>query len=218
LDEPDIIYRFPLNLNDIDSSLSMHEIEIPGIGYSEGWKNRVNHADGWGTLITPYGSFETLRVKSEITQYDSIYIESIGIGFPVYRDYIEYKWIGKNFGLPLCTVIDDGILPEIVYVDSIRNLFVGIEPQYLNNDNIHIYPNPSKDKINVEFFVDVPANTVVKLLTLNGKIVEELFSGTLDKGNQKLVLNLKRQLITKGLYFLELRIDDRVFIKKVIIE
>ena len=216
-DEPDVIYHFPLNIGNIDSSFSSHEMDIPGIGYSGGWKNRVNHADGWGTLITPYGSFETLRVKSEITQYDSIYVDSLG-GFPVYRNYTEYKWLGTNFGLPLCTVTDDGILTEIVYIDSVRNLIIGIAPRYSKNNNICIYPNPAKDKINIEVLIEESAYTVIKLLSVNGEYVQKLFLGTLNKGNQNLTLNFNRQLISKGLYFLEFRIDKKIIMKKVVIE
>ena len=42
------------------------------------------------------------------------YIDSLGFGFPVLRNFTEYKWLANDFGLPLCTVTDDGLLPMIV--------------------------------------------------------------------------------------------------------
>ena len=104
---PDKIYHFPLAYGNADSSYSTYSFDVPGIGYLGGWKNRVNHADGWGTLSTPYGTFDVLRVKSDIVQYDSMYLDSLGFGFPTVREFTEYKWLGSGMGLPLVTVTDD---------------------------------------------------------------------------------------------------------------
>jgi len=165
-DDPDLIYQFPIQAGNVDSSTANYEFDIPGIGYFGGWKKRKNIADGWGTLIIPYGSFETLRLKSEIQQYDSLHIDSLGIGFPIYREFVEYKWLGQNFGIPICTVTDDGLLPTISYIDSVRNLLTSVEYS-IQKEDVKVFPNPSSDKVIITF--DGPEIEFIKVTLLNLK-------------------------------------------------
>ena len=156
-DDPDVIFRFPMSVGDVDSSLSNYDLGLPGIGYYGGWKKRVNTVDGWGELTTPYGTFETIRIKSDIMQYDSLYIDSLGFGFPIERVFTEYKWLGKNFGLPLCTVVDDGLLPTIEYLDSARTLITGITPHDFPDTELTISPNPFDQQLKLDFSAIQPA-------------------------------------------------------------
>ena len=178
-DSPDIIYRFPLTIGSSDSSTSSYEMDIPALGYSSGWKKRVNHIDGWGTLTTPYGTFETIRVKSDIVQHDSIYIDSLGIGFPIHRVYTEYKWLGDNFGIPLCTVTDDGIAPTVTYIDSVRNLLIGVNENRITKNGFKVFPNPASGEFSIDLNIDTDKDVVVTLYNTEGLKVAELFNGRL---------------------------------------
>jgi hypothetical protein len=109
---PEMLYKFPLSYgNSSDSSESFYSISIPDLGYYETYRKRVNTVDGWGTLITPFGTFATLRIKSFLTIRDSIYVDSLQTGIPVKRDITEYKWMGNGFGVPLLKVSKEGLLP-----------------------------------------------------------------------------------------------------------
>jgi hypothetical protein len=209
---PDFIYKFPLTAGNVDSSLANYEISIPGIGYSGGWKKRVNHADGWGTLITPYGSFQTIRVKSDIIQLDSLYLDTLGIGFPFYRQYTEYKWLGDGFGLPLCTVTDDGLLSTISYIDSVRSLFVGIPALGTKTQPIHVFPNPSKG----EFFIhldETPGEPMeLTILDIRGNVLERKeYSPTKE-------IRLNLSYLPAGIYFLQLKNSNAIHQKRIIIQ
>ena len=120
-DEADVLYNFPMQFGNTNTSNSGFEINIPSLIYLSIEKQRTNFVDGWGTLITPYGSFEVLRLKSEIVEHDSIYIDSLGFGFPIDRTYIEYKWLGKEQGLPLLSITQEGLLTTVEYIDSINS-------------------------------------------------------------------------------------------------
>lgn len=129
-DEDDIIYRFPLEFGDSDSSTSSFSINIPGLGYYGSVKKRVNFVDGWGTLTTPFGTFEVLRMKTVINQHDSIYIDTLNFGLPINTETIEYKWLGKTFGRPLLKISKTGFLPAVAeYIYSeIEPLVVSLGP------------------------------------------------------------------------------------------
>jgi len=108
----EMLYKFPLSANSLaDSSVSTFSLSIPDLGYYETYRKRVNQVDGWGMLTTPFGTFETLRMKSTLYTRDSIYLDSIQTGIPVTRSITEYKWLGKAFGRPLLIISKEGYLP-----------------------------------------------------------------------------------------------------------
>jgi hypothetical protein len=55
-----------------------------------------------------------------VSQRDSIYIDSLGIGFPLEREIIEYKWIAKGSGIPVLQINEEGMTATAVYRDSVR--------------------------------------------------------------------------------------------------
>jgi hypothetical protein len=80
----------------------------------------MNFVDGWGTLKTPFGIFSVIRIKSLISQRDSLYIDSLGTGFPMQRTITEYKWLGKNSGIPILQISEEGFSVTAIYRDSTR--------------------------------------------------------------------------------------------------
>ncbi|MHC1775565.1 MAG: T9SS type A sorting domain-containing protein [Lentimicrobium sp.] len=122
-DLPELLYTFPLEASSpADSSSSNYSLSFPGIGYFSIDRKRVNVVDGWGTLATPFGSYNTLRIKSTVYEYDSLYIDSIQFGTPVNRIYTEYKWIANGHSIPVMTITREGPLTTAQYIDTVRNL------------------------------------------------------------------------------------------------
>lgn len=218
-DEDDIIYQFPLEFGNVDSSLSTYGMEVPGLGYMGGWKKRINHCDGWGTLTTPYGSFQTLRLKSVIVQYDSIYIDSLGFGLPFSRNYTEYKWLGDDFGIPLCTVTDNGIAPTISYIDSVRSTFVGIQPKPEMMGSINLFPNPtSNDAFAIDLRVNKASHVNISMHNSRGEMIRKLLDENIQQGNTIRQYNLSGENLSKGLYFIIVEIDDAIYAEKLILQ
>jgi len=203
-ENPDIIYKFPVQYGNQDSSVSSYEFDIPGIGYAGGWKKRVNQVDGWGTLITPYGEFETIRMKTNIQQYDSLYIDSLGFGFPVFRNYDEYKWLGNDFGLPLCRV-EDGLIPTFTYIDSVRNFVTGKGDVFEEKFAVNISPNPFQEYFIVELEVEKPQEVRILLTDLTGKIFMHTSVFLIPDQTNRIKMDVKNTGLRKGLYLI--RID-----------
>lgn len=122
-DQAELLYTFPLqSTSTADSSMSAYSLAFPGIGYFSIERKRVNIVDGWGSLTTPFGTFNTLRVKSNIYEYDSLYIDSVGVGIPINRYYTEYKWLANGHSVPVLTITQEGPLVTAQYIDTIHNL------------------------------------------------------------------------------------------------
>lgn len=117
---PDKYYEFPLSPGKTWSSDAYFAITVPNVVTYTTQRIRSNTVDGWGRLITPFGTFETVRVKSILNIHDSIYIDSLGIGFPFNRNIIEYKWMGKEQGIPLLQINEEGALVTANYRDIFR--------------------------------------------------------------------------------------------------
>lgn len=109
--DPDIVYKFPVQFGNADSSASSFGIQIPDLGYYGRVKKRKNIVDGWGDISTPFGNFQALRMITTIVQTDSIYIDALGFGFPITTETREYKWLVNGFGRPVVKVVESGILP-----------------------------------------------------------------------------------------------------------
>lgn len=216
--EPDVIYSFPVEPGNMDSSMSSYEFDLPGLGYSGGWKKRINQADGWGTLITPYGSFETIRIKSTVTQFDSLYIDTTGVGVPILRNYTEYKWLGKDFGLPLCKITEEGIIKTVSYIDSVRSVFVGIENQSIVENKLSIYPNPTSDHINIEFTLNQASDVDVQIVSITGRVIQQFSLKNTGEGINQHSIPFKVLEIDKGVYFIVIRTNKHILSKKLMIE
>jgi len=119
-DEPDKYYSFPLDTNANWASASSVALEFPGLFYFSTSRVRNSFVDGWGTVLTPFGSFESIRVRSDLIQHDSIFIDSLGYGFSLNRNVTEYKWMADDMGIPVLQINSDEILATAIYRDSTR--------------------------------------------------------------------------------------------------
>ncbi|MCC7051500.1 MAG: hypothetical protein IT239_06975 [Bacteroidia bacterium] len=103
----DIIYKFPLTYDEHDSSLSLYKFDLGTTGYFSEKRFRRNHVDGYGQLITPYGTFETMRVKSYSEIEDTIYFSSFPLKFKRYETV--YSWLAPGFHEPMLRITYNSI-------------------------------------------------------------------------------------------------------------
>jgi len=106
LDSLDYLYHYPVNFGNADSCISKFSASVPSVGYIKERKKRRNVVDGWGILRLPNDTthYRVLRVKTVINQVDSVHLDTLGFTFPVTRNSVEYKWIGKGFSEPLLQI------------------------------------------------------------------------------------------------------------------
>jgi|GEM_PF-710317 hypothetical protein len=115
----DVWYKLPLTSSSPADSTDVSFAQgVSGLGYLSLQRKRVNTVDGWGTMITPVGSYSTLRVKSVVQEVDSIYIDSLNFGISIPRNYVEYKWLANNIGIPVMMVSNINLVPTYTWFDS----------------------------------------------------------------------------------------------------
>ncbi len=170
-DNPELLYSFPLQMGNMDSSVSVYGADIPSLGYYGQTIKRVNTVDGWGTLETPFGSFQTMRVRSLVYITDTIYYDSMSFGISIPRlPETEYKWLGDNKGIPLLQVNKTTLTTEVLYQDSARMILISSEGEKFNREDIIAYPNPSGDIVS---FQNIPDDCRIEISDVLGNKIYE---------------------------------------------
>jgi hypothetical protein len=201
----DVIYRFPLAYNSEDSVTYHYELDLTStVGFFYYVvRSRHNLVDGWGSLKTPYGTFDVLRMKSTVVERDSFYIDTLhaGINLPPVTTF-EYKWLGAGAGDPLLQIntSSTNVVSNILYQDSIHT--TGINEPDLFNGSATVFPNPSSDIIIVSY--DLLKNTDVSFtfISADGREIfrDRKRSGQVGKNFEK--ISLANYQLADGNYFL----------------
>ncbi len=109
---------------------------------------------------------------------------------------------------------------RMLYVDNVKigkgsaNPFGGtlaVEDENLETTGIQIYPNPTANKINIQF----SENQNVESISIYDVLGKEVFARKIDASESKVTLHPN---LSKGVYFLKIESDKGEFNKKIIIK
>lgn len=215
----DVVYKFPLQYgNNADSSFSGLDFGIPDMGFISIDRKRVNKVDGYGTLTTSYGTFEVLRMKSQVVETDSVYIDSISFGTALHRNYTEYKWLGNGYGQPLLQVTEEGPVVTVAWIDSINNPFTAIVGPTGMKNEMQLMPNPVTDNAALLINITDKGFAEIVVYDLAGSRVAEIFSGELGVGDHSMILNVVGLHLRNGIYFIQMKTSSTISTQKLIVE
>lgn len=203
------MYKFPLDYLDRDSTTfefsSVSSGLVPFTYKKAGY--RITESDGWGTITTPYGTANCLRVVTTQYSKDSIFTTLLPspfnkFGFPNYQR--SYQWLTLGEKIPYLEVSGNVVFgaftpTQVKYRDVIRS-FVGIE-ETENNLALTVFPNPANNQV---IIVTPQLNQELKaeMSDLQGKLVfSTTFTDNSQMANQHL-LNVSN--LAKGFYVLSL--------------
>ncbi len=212
----DVVYKFPVQFGNVDSSASGYSVSLPNILYYGVNKNRVNEVDGWGSLTTPFGIFNVLRLKSTIVEHDSIFLDTLGFGYgfnvPVQT---EYKWLGQGQGEPLLQINSaGGFVSSIVYRDSLNT--TGISQVAANNFTFSIFPNPALDKIFLKYSLIKEGDVNFSVTDISGNVITSSEKKNETAGDHLLVLDLP-STASAGNYFVRMNCAGSTTSKALVI-
>jgi hypothetical protein len=115
--DKDELFQFPLNFNDRDSStfnfVYTFTNPLASIYYgSSGY--RINDVDAWGRVSTPYGTFNALRIVTDMVSLDTINALGQDIGIPSHVR--QYQWLTLEEKIPVMEV--NGVVNFGVFVPN----------------------------------------------------------------------------------------------------
>jgi hypothetical protein len=206
---PETVYVFPLNYGHRDTSDYSYEVSLPGFGYYGRTARRINHVDAWGTITTIFGTFEALRIRSELQASDTLALDTIGQGFRIpLPDEVKYKWVAKNHGWPLLEITATDLFGlevsnRVVYRDF-KKIDTGFEQLESANLSTRIYPNPASDYLIAETELVRVEDLRYELLAADGRLINGFNRSNVPPGKATEIISLHSLQLANGLYFLRI--------------
>jgi hypothetical protein len=153
-------YDFPLAFGNTHFSRGATSVDFNPI-YNAKWnqhRTRLTTVDGYGSITTPFGTFEALRIRHDIDEIDSLYTELPFIGgawipldIPVSH---QYEWWTNGEKEPLLRINTTEIfgnetVTAIEYRDIYRPEVASISENDISSQ-MNIYPNPADEHIEIK--------------------------------------------------------------------
>lgn len=100
-----LLNNFPIHYNDNWESVSQFSIEVDTLFFgtrmtllTEVRDSIYSIVDGWGTITLPSSNFECLRIKSNITLNEKLFMNGEEFRSRTSR-MIDYSWLAKDYGV-----------------------------------------------------------------------------------------------------------------------
>lgn len=173
-------------------------------------RTRTTNVDGYGSITTPYGTFDALRIKHDITETDSIYytfpfVGALWVPIPVPLSH-EYEWWTNGQLEPILRISTSEFggnetITAIEYRDNYNAAFASIEEAEMN---FVVYPNPVSNELTIDGIDQVNS---IQLIDAQGTILfsKSIIDQTILKvdvslfsaGSYKIVFNSNKGTIIK---------------------
>ncbi len=103
---PDTVLHFPIVYGNEWTSSTTYGLDLAPAGQNilyQAIQTRQTRIDGWGTLMTPYDTFENVvRLRSDIVRIDTIVQDGTDT-ITLIADQVEYMWFDTAYSLPVMT-------------------------------------------------------------------------------------------------------------------
>lgn len=213
---PDVVYIFPIAYGNKDSSTSSFNLTIPlgavNFNVTRNQK-RVNEVDAWGSVTTPAGTFDVLRVVSSINRIDSIKTSFISFGTPT--NPVEYKWLAAGKKIPVLQINGNNVAGVFTKTNT---TFWGAGAVSTSNVNANLnslitYPNPVIENTTISFSLKTASTVDVEVLSISGEKVAH-FHFSKQAGNFTETLPL--QTLKAGNYLISCKSGTEMVSSKMI--
>lgn len=191
-------YYFPLDYGADYTTKGYTYFDLSMFIDAQWMQKRKRHTvvDGWGSITTPYGTFDVLRVQHRVEETDSIGYTGTVFGLDIPVTY-EYEWIAKNEKTPILRITTTELMGNetVVSIEYKDYDFLNIES--LATDKLIVYPNPATNELNLSWKL---GRKNVKVYQLDGTLVCDFsFDEKVEKFN---ISDL-----ASGMYFLSIECE-----------
>ena len=204
--EQDLIYELPLEYENSFSSTGSFSIDIPGVGSWSESRERTTTVDGWGTVTTPYQTYDVLRTKSVSLVSDIVTYDVVEIPFSYTST--EYKWLAKNSGIPVLQINAQNVLgtetiTQIFYRDEeLADPVINVEG---NNFSVELLNTMVQNELLVQSNLQSGIELNAEIINLNGMLVKSFYS--LTAGLNRLSID---DNIPSGFYIINFIVDNQI--------
>lgn len=209
-------YKFPLEFNNSYSSRGYSYLDLNPIQDAIYIQHRLRNTevDGYGSVITPYGTFDALRVHHTIYESDSLYVSFSGFGtwidLPIPVSH-QYEYIAKDEKMPVMKITTQEIqgseqVSSVEYRDSYQNLDANLAE---NSIEISIYPNPTSEILNINAEELISGYSIIDA---SGKVI---MNKTVSPSKN---IEVKVTTFAKGIYQVVIHTENSISLKSIVVE
>jgi len=91
-----------------------------------------------------------------------------------------------------------------------------VEEQVVNKTKLTISPNPIINSSTISFYLNKHSSTTLDLLESSGRKIKTLLDANTEAGTHELQLN--REQLSAGIYFLQVKMNDETLVMKIVIQ
>jgi hypothetical protein len=193
-------------------SAGVHDLN--GSGYVKLFKKHKSKLVVTGGFLSygPYQAYNLFYIDTlkqcSINGLESTFTHSTNSGFSCCELINDSLIVGGAFEyLDTVTANSIGVITD--FESNSSCLFTGITENFFENNPVKIYPNPTKDKLNVEFEVAETTKIKLEVLTLLGQSVY-----VQNELNHKQEIDISS--LPEGIYFFKLQRDSEQRVFKVV--
>ena len=220
-------YTLPLQMgsswsNNIDVD---EQFTIPGIGdiRLELSSTLNSQVDAYGTVQVPWGDFECLRIRNDVSYNLTISIWVLFVWVPVLEESgnaVNYDWRAPDVGMVL-NVMAEGTNPNFSYAQTVRRLMnssmvageelaagLGVDQTAESFQLLDSYPNPFNNETVIAYELFEAANVDLRVVDILGRQVAVLDQGYRTEGMNE--LHWRPENLSAGVYFVMLTADNQV--------
>ena len=153
---PDTILNFPVTYGHQWTSHITWSLDLSATGQNIAYsssQDRTTSIDSWGTLITPYDTFENVvRLRSEILRQDTLITDSLSV--PISLTQVEYMWFDTNYTLPVMTA--NGVATDSTdIINAVQYIYESTcaTPTWTADSDLDIYYIDNSDSVIVNFVI-----------------------------------------------------------------
>ena len=200
------LLQYPFSFSDTYTDTYFTSYSFMGEMVTHEWGDITVMADAWGTVSTPEGTYNALRVKSESVYTDSVWVSGVFISATTHTK-TDYNWYTSTLHTPVfgISVTEDGTSV------SYRTNLTGTGEQQSRNVQVDIFPNPVTDNLTIQ---SEKALSCIWLLSVNGRQMDKISFGTALTNRY----SMKLGMYPEGVYFVKLKFDDGSILTKKIIK
>ena len=203
---PEDYLHFPFNYNNTYSDPWATQFQNGGYTFYRSGTTTVT-ADGYGTLITPAGTYtNVMRVHFVQVYKDSAYI---GMPYVITYNNDEYMWYKEGTHYQLATVYTMTSSAGGLYNGgSYATNGTGIEYMQELISSVNVFPNPTSDIVTIDFMLTENKEVHIQLFS---PISQQVVVNQNTFGNQGVnAVQFDVSNLSEGIYFARISFDGNI--------
>ncbi|WP_229254805.1 T9SS type A sorting domain-containing protein [Dyadobacter linearis] len=133
------------------------------------------------------------------------------------KNEINVTWFGNPSGYGQLSLVEtsiDGCMSDTAMYSVSLDIITSVQP-HLSSERLLVFPNPSKNRLHIEYELKEVSNVVIDVINSSGNVVQTLNNGNLIPGKYSDIITNN---LSKGIYILILDTKKNILVTKFAIE